>query len=250
MKIITWNVNSVRQRLEHLTKYLAEAAPDVMLLQELKCETNAFPAMEVEDLGYNIAIHGQKTFNGVAILSKHRIEDVYVGFDEQSRYIEAITGGMRVASVYVPNGQDPTSDKFGYKMNFFDTLNARIKEQLQYNEKFVIGGDYNVAPTALDVFDPKSMAGQICFNPHEHKKYNALMNLGLTNALKALHPNSQIFSWWDYRAGAYQYNKGMLIDHILLSPEAADCLKAANVDTNPRGWDKPSDHTPVWAEIA
>lgn len=252
MKICTWNVNSVKSRLEHLTKYLREVSPDVLLLQELKCETEAFPRMEIEDCGYNLAIHGQKTYNGVAILSKFPLEDVFTALDEtdeQARYIEAVTNGVRVASVYVPNGQEPNSDKFQYKLKFFENLRNHAQQLLQYDEKLIIGGDYNVAPDALDVFDPKGLAGTTCFHPDEQIRFKAILNLGFTDAFRAKHSGVQKFSWWDYRAGAWQHNKGMRIDHLLLSPQAADALESCDVDSTPRGWDKPSDHTPFWVEI-
>jgi exodeoxyribonuclease-3 len=250
MKIISWNVNSVKARIEHLVRYLKDTSPDVVLLQELKCVDEAFPAMEIEDLGYNIAIHGQKTYNGVAILSKFRIEDVYKELDiSQARYIEAVTNGVRVASVYVPNGQEVGSDKFKYKMQFFSNLHAHLQSLLQYDEKIVIGGDFNVAPTDIDVFDPKSLAGSICFHPDEQAAFRAMLNMGYIDSFRARNADKQLFSWWDYRAGAYQYNKGMRIDHILLNPEAADNLLNSGIDPTPRGWEKPSDHTPVWVEI-
>lgn len=254
MIIQTWNVNSVKARLEHLTKHLREKKPDVMLLQELKCQTADFPYMEIEDCGYNIAAHGQKTYNGVAILSKFPIEDINTNLggeetDQEARYIEAFTGGCRVVSVYVPNGMDEGSDKFQYKLRFFKRLREHFQTLLQYDEKLVIGGDFNVAPDAIDVYDPKGMEGSICFHLEERKLFRAILNLGLTESFRTLHPDIQKFSWWDYRAGAWQYNKGMKIDHILLSPEAADKLVKADIDSEPRSWDKPSDHTPVWVDI-
>jgi len=255
MKIVTWNVNSVKSRLEHLQKYLREFSPDIVLLQELKCVTESFPYIEIEELGYNVVAHGQKTYNGVAILSKHRIEDVKTGLDgfgidgttadEQSRYIEAVTGGFRVASVYVPNGQAVDSDKFPYKLNFFDRLRTHISGLLEYNEKVVIGGDYNVAPKAIDVYDPKSLAGTVCFHPLEQEKWRSLEFAGYTDAFRAKNPDRQQFSWWDYRAGAWEHGKGMRIDHLLLSPQAADCLVSCETEDTPRRWEKPSDHAPV-----
>lgn len=254
MKIVTWNVNSIKSRLEHLQKYLGENSPDVVLLQELKCVDEAFPAMEIEDLGYNIAVHGQKTYNGVAILSKHPIEDVRRGLpgddaDEQARYIEAVIGEYRIVNIYVPNGQAPDSDKFQYKMRFYDRLRAHIAELLTYEEKLIIGADYNVAPADLDVYDPAKARGSVCFHPQEHRKFESLINLGLTDAFRALHPNEQKFSWWDYRAGSFQKNEGLRIDHLLLSPQAADKLLECDIDMQPRAWQKPSDHAPVWVEI-
>ncbi|PIR31742.1 MAG: exodeoxyribonuclease III [Alphaproteobacteria bacterium CG11_big_fil_rev_8_21_14_0_20_44_7] len=254
MKIVTWNVNSVKSRLEHLQRYLKESSPDVVLLQELKCINENFPAMEIEDLGYNLAINGQKTYNGVAILSKSPIEDVVTTLpgddsDEQARYIEAVIGDIRVASVYVPNGQSPDSDKFQYKMQFYDRLRAHIENLLEYNEKMVIGADYNVAPKDIDVYDPSGLRGSVCFHPDEQAKFRSLEYLGLTEAFRTLHPQTQKFSWWDYRAGAFQHGKGMRIDHLLLSPQAADKLVACDIDIEPRTWEKPSDHAPVWCEV-
>jgi len=255
MKIATWNVNSVKSRLEHLQKYLQDFKPDILLLQELKCVTENFPYVEIEELGYNIAAHGQKTYNGVAILSKFPLEDIRTGLDgaglngqnpdEQARYIEAVTGGFRVASVYVPNGQAVGTDKFDYKMRFFDRLREHAIELLKYNEKLVIGADYNVAPADIDVYDPKSLAGSVCFHPAEQEKFRALEFLGLTDAFRAANPHGQQFSWWDYRGGSWEHGKGMRIDHLLLSPQAADCLISCATEETPRGWEKPSDHAPV-----
>lgn len=205
-------------------------------------------------MGYNVAVKGQKTYNGVAILSKFPLEDIVKELsgddtDDHARYIEAVTGGVRVACVYVPNGQSPDSDKFDYKMNFYNRLREHIAELLTYEEKLIVGADYNVAPADIDVYDPKGMAGSICFHPLEHKKFQSLINLGLTDAFRACHPQEQKFSWWDYRAGAWQNGKGMRIDHLLLSPQAADSLKNSDIQIEPRGWEKPSDHAPVWCEI-
>jgi exodeoxyribonuclease-3 len=261
-KIATWNVNSVKSRLTHLVSWLKSASPDVLLLQELKCITDNFPFMEVEDLGYNVAVLGQKTYNGVAILSKHPIDEVIEGLPnfedlgdvKQARYVEAVisVGGaaVRVASIYVPNGQEAGSDKFAYKMRFFDALQKHVAEILTYDEIVIFGGDYNVAPNEIDVYDPVNMAGSICFHIDERKKFRSLLNSGLVDAYRAMHPQKQQFSWWDYRAGAFNYNKGMRIDHLLLSPQAADLLVASDVDAEPRAWEKPSDHTPVICELS
>lgn len=250
MKIVSWNVNSVKSRLEHLIRYLRESSPDVVLLQELKCVDDAFPRLEIEDIGYNVATYGQKSYNGVAILSKYRIEDVHREFDdEQARYIEAVTNNVRVASVYVPNGQEVGSDKFAYKLSFFEKLRRHMQNIFEYEEKIVIGGDFNVAPHDIDVYDPKLLRGTVCFNPQEQACFRALLGIGYIDSYRALSGNKQEFSWWDYRAGAYQHNKGMRIDHILLNPEAADAMQAAGIDHAPRTWDKPSDHTPTWVHI-
>lgn len=259
VKIATWNVNSIKSRLEHLVEYLrSDDAPDVLLLQELKCQTDVFPYMEIEDCGYNIAVHGQKTYNGVAILSKHPIDDVTKGLggddsDEQARYIEAVISlndkAIRVASIYVPNGQSPDSDKFQYKLKFFDRLYNHVQELLKYDEALILGGDYNVAPAPIDVFDAAALDGTTCYHPLERQKFRSLLGLGLTDAYRAMNDTKQQFSWWDYRAGAWQRNQGMRIDHLLLSPEAADLVKQCDVYMPLRAKEKASDHTPVWCEL-
>ncbi|MDB2414290.1 exodeoxyribonuclease III [Rickettsiales bacterium] len=255
--IATWNVNSVKSRIQHLLDYLrSDEAPDILLLQEIKCITEAFPSMEVEDCGYNIAVHGQKTYNGVAILSKYPIEDVNTELagepeDEQARFIEAVIcagqKAIRVANVYVPNGQSPDSEKFQYKMRFFDRLYEYAKKCLSYEEPFLIGGDYNVAPyPELDVYAPKSLEGTICCHRQEREKFRKLTGLGMIDAFRLSNPHTQQYSWWDYRGGSWQQNKGMRIDHILLSPEAADMVTTSGVNQEIRGLEKPSDHAPVW----
>lgn len=259
MKIATWNVNSLRQRLEHLLNWSEEAQPDVILLQETKVVDEQFPTLELEDKGYNLSFTGQKTFNGVAILSKFPMEDIITALpgdeeDVQKRYIEALittpNGVARVASVYVPNGQAPDSDKFQYKMKFYDRLHAHTKTLLTEDIPLIIGGDYNVAPLPIDVLEPAKMDGMICYHPQERAKLREFEYLGLTDAFRMHHPNKeQAFSWWDYRAAAYQRNDGYRIDHLYLSGEAADKCIASGIDTTPRGWVKPSDHTPVWCEL-
>jgi exodeoxyribonuclease-3 len=258
MHIATWNVNSVKSRITHLVQYIRDYAPDVLLLQELKCQTEDFPYMEIEELGYNVAAHGQKSYNGVAILSKYPIEDVITllpgdANDDQARYIEAVisTSGkaLRVASIYVPNGQSPDSEKFPYKLRFFERLHAHIRTLLRHEEILVLGGDYNVAPEAIDVFDPKSLNGTTCFHPEERARFRSLLHLGLTDAYRATNDNTQHFSWWDYRGSGWEHNKGMRIDHLLLSPGAADLLQSSDIMDITRGWEKPSDHAPVVCEI-
>lgn len=258
MKIATWNVNSLRQRLEHLLRYSKDVQPDVLLLQETKVTDDQFPTMELEDAGYNLAYTGQKTFNGVAILSKYPLEDIVVKLDgddtdEQARYIEALVLAdvpVRVASAYIPNGQAPDSDKFAYKMRWFERLRQRAQHLLQDDTPLVLGGDYNVAPLPIDILEPEKKDGSICYHPDERAKWRALTYLGLTDAYRLHHPQQeQAFSWWDYRAAAFQRNDGYRIDHLLLSGDAADACTASEIDATPRGWDKPSDHTPVWCEL-
>lgn len=257
--IASWNVNSVKARLQHVTDWLKESQTDIVLLQETKSEDHSFPTMEIEELGYNVAIHGQKTYNGVAVLSKFPLDDITRGLpgddsDEQARYIEAVAtvGGtaIRVASIYVPNGQSPDSDKFTYKMRFFDRLYTHAQTLLSYEEKLVLGGDYNVAPEAMDVYDPKGWEGSICFHPQERQCFRKLEHLGLYDAFRIKHPDEQRYSWWDYRSGRYQNGEGLRIDHLLLSPASVDVLGGSSIDETPRGWEKPSDHTPVICQLA
>lgn len=260
MRIATWNVNSVRQRLSPLLAYLKDAAPDVLCLQELKCEEAAFPRLEVEDAGYNVVLHGQKTFNGVAILSKHPIEDSFSGlpgFDHegQSRYIEAVisdgAGGVaRVASIYAPNGNPPDTPKYPYKLAFMEALTQHAAALLALEETTVLAGDYNIIPEARDVHDPAAWAGDALFLPQSRAAYRRLLNLGYADALRAVTDAAGLYTFWDYQAGAWQKNKGIRIDHLLLSPQAADRLKGVEIVRALRAGDKPSDHVPVVAEIA
>lgn len=256
--VATWNVNSIKSRLPQALAYLKQHAPDIVLLQELKCVDEAFPVLEIESLGYNLALHGQKTYNGVAILSKFPIDETFKGLpgdenDDQARYIESVIslphGAMRVASVYVPNGQEPGSEKFSYKMRFLDRLYKHLKQLLNYEEILVVGGDYNVAPEEIDVYDPKSLDGTVCFHPEERTRFRKLLHMGFTDAYRALHPQKHQFSWWDYRGGGWQYNKGMRIDHLLLSPEATDRIKTCDIESELRGEEKSSDHVPVYCQL-
>ncbi|MHC8509286.1 MAG: exodeoxyribonuclease III [Rhodospirillales bacterium] len=257
IRIATWNVNSVKARLPRVTEYLSEAAPDVVLLQELKCVDDAFPRMEIEDLGYNIAVHGQKTYNGVAILSKHPLDVDQIGLpgdegDEQARYIEGFTAGVRVCALYLPNG-NPTeggeSQKFLYKLGWMDRLTARAKALLALEEPFVMGGDYNICPTDDDVYDAEGFAGDALCRPESRGRYRELCSLGLTDAFRTFNPHPHVYSYWDYSGGAWQKDHGLRIDHLLLSPQAADKLEGAGIDRGPRGKEKPSDHTPVWCDL-
>lgn len=254
MKIVTWNVNSVRVRLPALVSWLISHKPDVVLLQELKCVNEAFPLQEIEDLGYNVAVFGQKTFNGVAILSKSPIDDITLGLpsfshDDQARYIEAIIGSVRVASVYVPNGQEVGSEKYIYKIDFLNHLRNHLEKLLSYQEICVIGGDFNIAPTDLDVYDPKEWEEKILCSSEERNAFRSLLNLGYRDALRLYHQGLGPFTWWDYRAQAFKNNQGLRIDHFLLSPEASDTIENCQVDTGPRGVDKASDHAPVWCQL-
>jgi exodeoxyribonuclease-3 len=255
MKIATWNVNSIRVRLPALLEWLKLAAPDVVLLQETKVQDEAFPALEIGDLGYNIALNGQKTYNGVAILAKRPIEVETRKLpgdtaDEEARYIEAIVDSLRVASVYVPQGTDVAGSRFAFKLRYFERLREHVRTLLAYEEPFVIGGDWNVAPEGIDVWDAVRLDGTLCYHPEERKRFRAIMHLGLIDAFRALNAEPHSYSWWDYRAGGWQRDQGMRIDHLILSPQAADRLKASGIDKTPRAKEKASDHTPVWCELA
>ena len=255
MKIATWNVNSIKARLPRVLEWLAEAAPDVALLQETKTVDEGFPALEIEELGYNLAIAGQKSYNGVAILSKRPIEDVVTRLpgdddDDQARYIEALIGDTRVASIYLPNGNPAPSEKFDYKLAWMERLYERVGELLQLDEPFVLGGDFNVCPTDDDVYDPAGWADDALCRPDSRQRFRAMMNLGLTDAFRAFNAAPGEYSFWDYTGGAWQKGFGLRIDHLLLSPETADRLVGAGIDRKPRGREKPSDHTPVWCELS
>ncbi|MEK9662295.1 MAG: exodeoxyribonuclease III [Alphaproteobacteria bacterium] len=264
MKIATWNVNSVKARLPNVTAWLEEAAPDVVLLQEIKTVDENFPALEFEALGYNCAVHGQKSYNGVAILSKYPLDDVTTRLpgdedDEQARYVEAWvdTGGAkgtghgcRVASIYLPNGNPTPSDKYDYKLAWMDRLVDHARDLLAHEEPVVLGGDYNVIPANEDCYDPAAWATDALALPQTRARFRTLLNLGYTEAFRTLSAQSHVYSFWDYQGGAWQKDNGIRIDHLLLSPQAADRLVACEIDKGPRGKPKASDHTPVWCELA
>jgi exodeoxyribonuclease-3 len=258
MLVATWNVNSIRQRLAHLLRWLEAAKPDVVCLQELKCEDDAFPRLEVEAAGYHVETHGQKALNGVAILSRTRPEDVTRGLagedgDTQARYLEAVFGTpkgvLRVASIYLPNGNPPGSDKYPYKLGFMERLRRRAIELLRLEEPLVLAGDYNVIPEPIDARNPSVWVADALFLPQTRAAFRRLLTLGLTDALRACDPAPDRYSFWDYQAGAFQKNNGIRIDHLLLSPQAADRLASCHIDKETRAWDKPSDHVPVVVEL-
>ena len=253
-KIATWNVNSVRARLPRVLEWLDEFQPDIALLQEIKATDETFPRLEIEDRGYNVEIHGQKNFNGVAILSKSPIEDTIRGLpdnedDDQARYIEAFTGGLRVASIYLPNGNPAPGEKFDYKLRWMDCLTEHMRKTLELEEACVFGGDYNVIPTEEDVYDASAWEDDALFRLESRKKFRSMIYLGLTDAYRVIHSEPHKYSFWDYQGGAWQKDFGIRIDHLLLSPQAVDRLKDADIDRGPRGKQKASDHTPVWCEI-
>jgi len=256
--IATWNINGVKARIETLLTWLGERRPDIVCLQEIKSVTEGFPAAEIEARGYNVAVHGQKGFNGVAILCKRPLEDVRRGLpgdeaDAQARYIEATvsvpSGVVRVASIYQPNGNPVGTDKFAYKLAWAARLETHARSLLGLEEPLVLAGDYNVIPEPIDAKSPESWTDDALFQPEARASYRRLINLGLTDALRACVPGPGAYTFWDYQAGAWQKNNGIRIDHLLLSPQAADRLERAAVDAHVRGWEKPSDHVPVWLAL-
>jgi exodeoxyribonuclease-3 len=253
MRIATWNVNSVKQRLEHLQRFLRSVEPDVLCLQELKCTDEAFPRMEIEGAGYNVLTHGQKAYNGVAILSKRPLEETRRGLpgetDEQARYLEAIvptgSGVVRVASIYLPNGNPMRSPKFDYKLGWMDRLKAHADSLLALEEPLVLAGDFNVIPEPRDARYPQNWVKDALFQPETRARFRELINVGLNDAVRSCDDSAELFTFWDYFAGSWQRNNGIRIDHLLLSPQASDRLKGAQIHKEPRSWDKPSDHVPV-----
>lgn len=257
MKIATFNINGVKARLPALLDWLAEAKPDVVVLQEIKSTDDAFPRLEVEDAGYAVETHGQKGFNGVAILSRLPLEDVTRGLpgapeDEQARWIEATVAGtrpLRVCGLYLPNGNPAPGPKYDYKLAWIERLQARAAALLAFEEPAALMGDFNVIPQAEDCYDAAAWATDALYLPTTREAYRRVVNLGLTDALRSVNPNPKTYTFWDYQAGAWPKNRGLRIDHILLTPQAADRLAACGVDTEVRGREKPSDHVPVWAEL-
>ena len=249
--IATWNVNSINARLPNVLDWLGTAQPDIALLQEIKCVDPAFPTEAVGELGYNAAVHGQKSYNGVAILARRPIEDVRRGLpgdegDEQARYLEATVGDLRVATIYLPNGNPIGTEKFAYKLAWMNRLRAHAAALLDLDQPVVLGGDYNVIPEPEDCHDPKAWAGDALFQPESRRALRAILHLGYTEAFRALHPDERgAYSFWDYQGGAFQLDHGIRIDHLLLSPQAADRLLACAIDKAPRRQPKASDHTPV-----
>jgi len=254
IKIATWNVNSIKVRLPHVLAWLEHAQPDVLLLQETKCVAENFPRLEIQGQGYHAEVVGQKAYNGVAILSREPIADPITRLpgepeDEQARYVEGTTCGVRVASVYLPNGNPVESEKYPYKLRWLARLRAHAQSLLETEQPFVLGGDYNVIPMPEDVYDPKGWADDALFKPETRLAFRAILNLGLTEAFRAVHPTVHAYTYWDYKGIAWSADQGLRIDHLLLSPQAADRLSACEIDRAPRGQEKASDHTPIWCSL-
>jgi len=253
MKIATWNVNSLKVRLPHVLDWLAARQPDVLCLQETKLEDRAFPFADFEAAGYRASHHGQKTYNGVAILARQDGQDVVRNIpdfdDPQARVIAATVDGVRVVCAYIPNGQAVGSDKYEYKLKWLRALRLWLKEELTHHPRLALLGDYNIAPEDRDVHDPKAWAGQVLCSDAERDAFRALVELGLVDAFRLFDQPEKAFSWWDYRMLAYQKNMGLRIDHILLSQPLAATCRSCSVDKSPRKLERPSDHAPVIAEI-
>lgn len=258
MRVATWNVNSIKARIETVQRWLREREPDIVCLQETKCTDDAFPREPLEELGYNIETHGQKSYNGVALLSKSPLEEVQRGLpgddrDGQSRYIEAVISlqgrALRIASLYLPNGNPAPGEKYDYKLAWMERLHAHARERLLLEEPLVLAGDYNAIPTPADVHDPESWKDDALFLPNTRARFQALAHLGLVDAIRATSDDPGLYTFWDHQGGAFQKNNGIRIDHLLLSPQAADRLSSAGIDRGMRGGEKPSDHVPVWIDI-
>ncbi len=256
MRIATYNVNGVNGRLPVLLRWLEERRPDIVCLQELKAPQERFPLGPLRDLGYEAAWHGQKSWNGVALLSRcGAIHETRRGLpgdpdDAQSRYIEAAINGVIVAGLYLPNGNPRPGPKFDYKLAWFERLIAHAAELLGSGLPVVIAGDFHVMPTDLDVYKPERWRDDALFAPEVKAAYFRLLDQGWTDALRALHPGETIYTFWDYFRNAFARDAGLRIDHLLLSPALAERLVAAEVDSHVRGWEKTSDHAPVWIELA
>ena len=259
MKIVTWNINGVRARLGNLVHWLGESAPDIVCLQEIKTVDDQFPRAEVESLGYHVETHGQKGFNGVAILSKLRFDEVTRGLpgddgDEQARFIEGVVstanGALRVVSLYLPNGNPIGTEKFSYKLSWMERLERWAAERLALEEPLVLGGDYNVIPEPIDAKNPQAWVNDALFQPESRQAFRRLTHLGFTEAIRSVSDAGDIYTFWDYQAGAWQKNNGIRIDHLMLSPEAANRLSSASIEKHVRAWEKPSDHVPTAIELA
>lgn len=259
LKVTTWNINSVRTREAAVLEWLEQHSPDILLLQEIKCEQHQFPASLLEHISYNTTIHGEKSYNGVAVLSKYPIDELKTSFplnpcETQSRFLEVTAntdiGFCRFISLYVPNGGEVQSDKFKMKLEFLEALTEYLKTIMHPDEHLIIGGDINIALEDIDVYNPKALEGSTCFTLEERRIFRKLLNsTGLIDIYRLLNPEKVEFSWWDYRQNAAGYNKGMRIDNILVSPSAADlCINAA-IDKEERQKLKASDHAPVYAEF-
>lgn len=253
MKIASWNVNSVKARLDHVKQWLEKNRPDVLMIQELKGEN--FPAEEFIPLGYRTEAVAQKAYNGVATFSLHPIEVLERRMpgehsDDQSRYLESRIKGIRFINIYLPNGNPVGTEKYTYKLEWMERLKRRVADLRYANDPFLIAGDFNVIPEPVDCYDPRAWIDDALFRLESRRAYRAIVNQGLTDALRAFHHAPGLYTFWDYGAGAWPRNNGIRIDHILCSPPVADRLQSCNIDREPRAWDRPSDHTPIIATLS
>ena len=259
MRIATWNINGVKARLDTVLAWLNETSPDVACLQEIKSVDENFPRQPFEDLGYNLETHGQKGFNGVALLSKTPLEDVRRRLpgnedDEQARYIEAgisvESGVIRFGCLYLPNGNPLGTEKFPYKLQWMDRLINHAQKQLAEEIPFLLLGDYNVIPDPIDAKNAANWVDDALYQPESRQKFRTLLNMGFTEAVRSCTEASETYTFWDYQAGAWPKNNGIRIDHVLMSAQATDKMTGCGIDKHVRGWEKPSDHVPVWVEFA
>lgn len=258
MRVASWNVNSIKARLPNVLDWLGKVQPDVLLMQEIKCQDGDFPALEFESLGYKAVAHGQKSYNGVAVVSRLPIQAARPVLpklqdsdpdDPQARYLEVEINGVILGNLYLPNGNPRPGDKYTYKLEWMQRLHRHAAKLLEGDTPFLLAGDYNICPTDRDVYDPAGWAEDALCYADSRKAYRAILNLGLTEAWRALHPNIQDYTFWDYQAGAWFKNHGLRIDHFLLSPALADRLESCEIDRAPRGLEKASDHTPIVCKI-
>ncbi|TPW29564.1 exodeoxyribonuclease III [Pararhizobium mangrovi] len=253
LSIATWNINGIKARLDNLVAWLNECQPDIACLQEIKSTDETFPRAAIEEAGYHVETHGQKGFNGVAILSRVSPDEVTRRLpgddgDEQARFMEAVfpfAGSvLRVGCLYLPNGNPVDTEKFPYKLDWMKRLRALARERLELEEPFVLVGDYNVIPQPEDCHDPQAWEGDALFRPETREAFRLFESLGLTDAIRATNDADELYTFWDYQAGAWQKNNGIRIDHMMLSPEAARMLRGCEIDKHVRSWEKPSDHVP------
>lgn len=257
MKIATWNINGIKARIDNVLDWLRQYEPDIACLQEIKSIDEAFPRSQIEALGYHVETHGQKSFNGVALLSKSLPEEIAKGLpgdddDIQARFIEGVfstpNGLLRVASLYLPNGNPVDSEKYPYKLNWMARLEAFTKQRLSLEEPFILAGDYNVIAAPIDAKSPQKWINDALYLPNTRTAFRKIINLGMQDVIRNA-TSEPIYSFWDYQAGAWAKNEGIRIDHFLASPEALDKIKSCGINKELRNWDKPSDHVPVWIEI-
>ena len=254
MKIASWNVNSLRVRLPQVLQWVEGEKPDILGLQETKTIDEAFPTEEIEQAGYRVLFSGQKTYNGVAVLSREEATDPVTDLpgldDPQRRVLGATIGGVRFLNLYVPNGSEVGSDKYVYKLDWLEKLHAHIQAEMGEHERFVAVGDFNIAPEDRDVHDPEAWVGEVLCSELERQAFQRLLDAGLSDAFRLFEQEENTWSWWDYRGGAFRRNMGLRIDHILVSDALKQCCTGCRVDREPRTWERPSDHTPVLAEFS